>query len=61
MGISLLWSDECGSGFLRLKKILTTTPILSLPLEVDRFIVHCVALRSGMSFDPMKSSYCLCL
>lgn len=38
-----VWSDECETSFLRLKEELTTTPILTLPIEGESFVVYCDA------------------
>ena len=42
------WSDECEESFQKLKTLLTTTPILTLPVEGKNFIVYCDASYFGL-------------
>ncbi|XP_055822117.1 uncharacterized protein LOC129890627 [Solanum dulcamara] len=39
--IPFIWSEECERSFLRLKELLTTAPILNLPVEDERFTIYC--------------------
>ena len=41
--VPFVWSDECEESFLSLKTLLTTAPILTLPVEGKDFIVYCDA------------------
>ncbi|WMV18534.1 hypothetical protein MTR67_011919 [Solanum verrucosum] len=43
------WTDKCEESFQKLMTLLTTTPILSLPVEGNNFIVYCDASHSGFS------------
>ena len=38
-------SDKCEDNFHKLKKSLITAPVLSLPIDQDKFVVYCDALR----------------
>ncbi|WMV38958.1 hypothetical protein MTR67_032343 [Solanum verrucosum] len=42
------WTEKCEESFQKLKTLLTTTPILALPVEGKIFIVSCDASRSGL-------------
>ena len=46
--VPFVWSDECEESFQKLKTLLTTAPILALPVEGKDFIVYCDASRSGL-------------
>ena len=46
--VPFVWSDECEESFQKLKTLLTTTPILTLPVEGKNFIVYCDASSSGL-------------
>jgi len=41
--VTFQWSDECEVSFQRLKTLLTTAPILSLPVKGECFVVYCDA------------------
>ena len=41
--VPFVWSDECEESFQKLKTLLTTAPILTLPVEGKNFIVYCDA------------------
>ncbi|WMV09196.1 hypothetical protein MTR67_002581 [Solanum verrucosum] len=51
--VPFVWSDDCEEGFLKLKTLLTTTPILALLVEGKNFIVYCNASYSGLGAVPM--------
>ena len=38
--VTFQWSDECEISFQKLKTLLTTTPILTLPVEGEGFVVY---------------------
>ena len=46
--VPFVWSDECEENFQKLKTLLTTAPILTLPVEGKNFIVYCDASYSGL-------------
>ena len=46
--VPFVWSDECKESFHKLKTLLTTAPILTLPVEGKNFIVYCDASYSGL-------------
>lgn len=57
-GVPFIWFEKCEAGFLRLKELLTTAPILTLLVEGERFIVYydashvglcCVLIQRGQS------------
>ena len=41
------WSDECEVSFQKLKTLLTTASILTLPMEGEGFVVYCHAPGIG--------------
>ena len=41
--VPIVWSDECEESFQKLKTLLTTAPILTLPMKGKNFIVYCDA------------------
>ena len=41
--VTFQWSDECEVSFQKLKILLTTAPILTLPVEGEGFVVYCDA------------------
>ncbi|WMV58523.1 hypothetical protein MTR67_051908, partial [Solanum verrucosum] len=42
------WTEKCEDSFQKLKTLLTTTPILALPVEGKDFIIYCDASHSGL-------------
>ena len=48
------WSDKCEVSFQRLKTLLTTAPILTLPVEGEGFVVYCDASRVGLGCVLMQ-------
>ncbi|WMV55047.1 hypothetical protein MTR67_048432 [Solanum verrucosum] len=42
------WTEKCDESFQKLKTLLTTTPILALPVEGKDFIVYYDASHSGL-------------
>lgn len=42
------WTEKCEESFQKLKTLLTTAPILALPVEGKDFIVYCDASHSGL-------------
>ncbi|XP_049406129.1 uncharacterized protein LOC125869726 [Solanum stenotomum] len=52
--VPFVWSDECGASFLRLKELLTTAPILTLPVEGEGFTVYCDASGVGLGCVLMQ-------
>ena len=60
--VPFVWSHECEESFQKLKTLLTTTPILTLPVEGKNFIVYFDASYSSLGAVLMqeKSVICLC-
>ena len=52
--VPFVWSDECEESFQKLKTLLTTAPILTLPVEGKNFIVYCDASYSGLGTVLMQ-------
>ena len=52
--VSFQWSDECEVSFQKLKILLTTAPILILPVEGEGFVVYCDASRIGFGCVLMQ-------
>ena len=52
--ISFVLSDECEESFQKLKTLLTTAPILTLPVEGKNFIVYYDASYSGLGAVLMQ-------
>ncbi|WMV44912.1 hypothetical protein MTR67_038297, partial [Solanum verrucosum] len=48
------WTEKCDKSFQKLKTLLTTTPILALPLEGKDFIVYCDASHLGLGVGLMQ-------
>ena len=48
------WSDECEESFQKLKALLTSAPILALPVEGKDFTVYCDASRIGLGCVLMQ-------
>ncbi|WMV45752.1 hypothetical protein MTR67_039137 [Solanum verrucosum] len=46
--------EKCEESFQRLKTLLTTTPILALPVEGNNYIVYCDASHSGLGVVLMQ-------
>ena len=52
--VPFVWSDECEESFQKLKTLLASTPILTLPVEGKNFIVYCDASYSGLGSVLMQ-------
>ena len=52
--VPFVWSDECEESFHKLKNLLTTAPILTLPVEGRNFVVYCDASYSGLGAVLMQ-------
>ena len=52
--VPFVWSDECEEIFQKLKTLLTTAPILTLPVEGKNFIVYCEASYTGLGAVLMQ-------
>ena len=48
------WSDKCEVSFQKIKTLLTTAPILALPVEGEGFVVYCDASRIGLGCVLMQ-------
>jgi hypothetical protein len=51
------WTHQCEESFLTLKKLLTTSPILSQPNIEKPFEVYCDASNTGIGGVPMQDSH----
>ena len=49
------WDDLCEKAFQELKWMLTTTPILIVPEQGQRYTVYCDASRDGLGCVLMQS------
>ncbi|XP_069145911.1 uncharacterized protein [Solanum lycopersicum] len=47
LNVPFVWTDECEESFQKLKTLLTTALILTMPVEGKNFIVYCDAPYSG--------------
>ena len=50
-----LWSEACQRSFDKLKRRLTSAPVLTLPSEQDGFVVYCDASRQGLGCVLMQN------
>ncbi|KAH0765327.1 hypothetical protein KY285_001198 [Solanum tuberosum] len=48
------WTEKCEESFQKLKTLLTTTPVLELPVEGKDFFVYCDASDSGLGAVLMR-------
>ena len=49
------WDDRCEGAFQKLKRRLTTSPILIVPNRGQGYIVYCDASRAGLGCVLMQS------
>ena len=54
-GINFEWDDLCEKAFQELKRRLTSTPILIVPEQGQRYTVYCDASRDGLGCVLMQS------
>lgn len=54
-GVPFVWSNECEASFLRLKELLTT-PVLTLPIKEENFVVYCDASCIGLRYALIQCS-----
>jgi hypothetical protein len=47
-GIKYVWSDACDEAFQKLKKLLTTSPVLAQPDIAKPIDVYCLASDTGL-------------
>ncbi|XP_015078162.1 uncharacterized protein LOC107021966 [Solanum pennellii] len=52
--IPFVWSEECEMSFLKLKELLTSAPILTLPIEGESFTIYCDASGVGVGCVLMQ-------
>ena len=53
-GVKFEWSNDCEHSFKELKNILVTTPILTIPLGLGRFMVYSDASHQGLGCVLMQ-------
>ena len=53
--IKFVWTDRCKEHFQLLKDLLTTAPVLTLPLGDEGFTVYCDASRVGLGCVLMQN------
>ena len=53
-GVKFEWDDLCKKAFQELKRRLTTTPILIVPEQGQRYMVYCEASRDGLGCVLMQ-------
>ncbi|XP_004242076.2 uncharacterized protein [Solanum lycopersicum] len=52
--IPFVWSEECEMSFLKLKGLLTSAPIFTLPIEGEGFMIYCDASGVGVGCVLMQ-------
>ena len=52
--IPFVWSEECEMSFLKLKELLTSASILTLPIEGEGFTINCDASGVGVGCVLMQ-------
>lgn len=55
-GQAFVWDIQCEESFIKLKKRLTMTPILTLPDAKEPFVVYCDAPNMGLGGVVMQNS-----
>ena len=50
-----IWSDKCEDSFQELKRRIISAPVLSLPVEHEKFVVYCDASHQGLGCVLMQS------
>ena len=57
------WNEECENAFQELKRILTTTPVLTTPLSGELFMIYCDASTVGLGVraNTARQGDSLCL
>ncbi|XP_062075000.1 uncharacterized mitochondrial protein AtMg00860-like [Humulus lupulus] len=53
--LEFVWTDTCENIFQELKRRLVTVPVLSLPLDQEKFVVYCNASRQGLGCILMQT------
>ena len=53
--LKFMWSDRCENSFQELKQRLISAPILSLPIDEEKFVVYCDASRQGLGCVLMQA------
>ncbi|WMV45552.1 hypothetical protein MTR67_038937, partial [Solanum verrucosum] len=53
--VKFQWSEACEKSFQKLKKWLTTAPVLTLPEGTQGFVVYCDASRVGLGCVLMQN------
>jgi len=54
-GQAYVWDSKCENSFLKLKKRLTSTPVLILPNPKESFFVYCDASKMGLGGVLMQN------
>ena len=53
-GIKFEWDEKCNEAFERLKKLLTTAPVLIIPEQGKGYVVYCDASKEGLGCVLMQ-------
>ena len=53
--LKFVWSDKCENSFQELKQRLISAPVLSLPIDGEKFVVYCDASRQGLGCVLMQA------
>ena len=53
-GIKFEWDEKCNEAFKRLKKLLTTAPVLIIPEQGKGYVVYCDASKEGLGCVLMQ-------
>ncbi|MCO6516945.1 MAG: hypothetical protein J6586_10735, partial [Snodgrassella sp.] len=53
--LKFVWSDRCENSFQELKQRLISAPVLSLPIDGEKFVVYCDASRQGLGCVLMQA------
>ena len=54
-GIKFEWDEKCTEAFERLKRLLTTAPVLIIPEQGKGYVVYCDACKEGLGCVLMQS------
>ncbi|WMV50001.1 hypothetical protein MTR67_043386, partial [Solanum verrucosum] len=58
---NLLWLEACENSFQEFNARHTSPPVLTLPEDIDGFVLHCDASRKGLGCVLMQHGKVYCL